>query len=388
MRIGPQKPTLTAIKYSTIDVLIVNMSLIFSEITSFLRTKASLGTAISYLNKWGCCARCVLRFVGVKDADVFRMNDVASLRAWLTETAQENFEADCKTNFVDCSRINGAIEELKSRSSVDDVTDSRKTGVELARNTHSETSTSFVGKTVCTTCLGILQERYCCSAFTDEIALAASEQQFEHHSFLCSVSVPVCMLLREYGTLLALCHVMPSAFADISQDSITPVKDVWKWVNGPRLASALKSPFDQKSPFEIVISFLYEQNDKECKFLYGLQPCIFRKRKKNQRQLQSIDVFNRANVSRAIHESSREAFRRAYKCPPTRPSSEVNVSPVTCQHAAIYVAGRYRHLHFYVTLIFIIFVVYLCIFMTLISKRIMLEVIENFWSAMSCTRCY
>jgi len=310
------------------------MSLIFTEITTFVRTKENLSTAVRHLNNWGCCARCILRFVGVKNADVFRMNDVASLTTWVTETsAQENLQNSCKKSAVDYSSMNAVVDELDPERSADVVS-------ELALNINSETSTSCVEETVCTTCLGILQERYCCSAFTDDIARAVCEQQFEYDSFLCSVSIPVCMLLREYGMLLALCHIMPSVFADISRDNITPVKDVWKWVNGPRLASALKFPFDQKSPFEIVISFTYAQNDSECKFLYGLQPYIFRKRKKNQKQLRNVDEFNRTNVSRAIHESYREAFRCAYKCPPSRPSAEVAVSPIMCQHGAICVAGR------------------------------------------------
>ena len=331
------------------------MSLICTEITTFMRTEESLGTAVGHLVNWGCCARCILRFVGVKDADVFRMNDVASLRTWVTETsAKQNSEDACQKTVVDCSSVNGVVDELELGRGVDVVTGLCRTSVELARNTNSETSASRVEQTICTTCLGILQEQYCCSAFTDDIARAVCEQQFEYNSFLCSVSIPVCMLLREHGTFLALCHLMPSVFDDILQDTITPVKDVWKWVNGPRLASALDCPFDQKSQFEIVISFTYAQNDNECKFLYGLQPSIFRRRKKNQKQLQSIDVFNRANVSRAIDESSREAFRCAYKCPPTQPSTEVTVSPVTCQHAAIYVAGRYGCVHF-CNLLFVIF---------------------------------
>jgi len=320
------------------------MSLIFSEIATFVQTKETLSTAINYLNTWGCCARCTLRFVGAKDADVFRMNDTDLFRQWVAATsAHESSGDDSKKTAVDCSSINGVVDELELGDSAVIVPVSRKIDAELVQSKKSETFVPSDEEIICSVCLGILQERYCCKAFTDEIAQAVCEQQFEYDSFLCSVSIPVAMLLREYSTLLALCHVMPSVFADIQRDNITPVKDVWKWVNGPRLASALKTPFDQKSPFEIVISFTYTQNDKECRFLYGLQPNIFKKRKKNQ-QSQGTDVFNRANVSRAIDESSREAFRCAYKCPPTRPSAEVTVSPVMCQHAALYVAGRYIHL--------------------------------------------
>jgi len=320
------------------------MSLNFSEITTFVQTKEILSTAVNDLNRWGCCARCILRFLGVNDVDVYRVNDAASLRAWVAETsARENLEEAGKKEIVDCSGVNGVVDLSQSGWDPDISADSHKTDVELKRSTESEILFSCVEDSVCTTCLGILQERYCCPAFTDDIAHTVRQQQFEYDNFLCSISVPVSMLLREYGTLLALRHLIPSAFGDVSRDSITPIKDVWKWVNGPHLASALKCPFDQKSPFEVVISFIYAPDESECKFLYGLQPHIFRKRKKNQKQSQSVDVFNRANVSRAINECSREAYRRAYKCPPTRPTSGVTVSPISCQHAAIYIAGRYMH---------------------------------------------
>jgi len=326
------------------------MSLIFNEISPLLRTKESLSTVVSHLNQWGCCVRCMLRFIGVKDANVFRTNDIASLKAWLTGISTPE-DADTKKektkNPADISSINGVTDDLVSQQGYDVISDQHQLCGEVTRNIESENLASSGKQTVCTTCLGILQEHYCCTVFTDEIARAVCEQEFEFDSFLCSVSIPVCMLLREHGTLLALDRLMPSVYADIQRDSITPVKDVWKWVNGPCLASALKIPFDQKSPFEIVISFYYAQNDDECSFLYGLQPSIFKKRKKNQRQSQTtVDVFNRANVSRAIKESSEEQFCCAYKCPPTRPSIEVTVSPVVCQHASLYVAGRYTCLRF------------------------------------------
>jgi len=322
------------------------MSFVFTEITTFMRTQENLSTAIQHLNNWGCCARCILRFVGVKDANVFRMNDVASLRAWVTETSTLVNSGDiCSQNTVVCSSVNGIVQNLELGLNAGVVSDSHKMDFET-RNASSESSQSCVEETICTTCLGILQERYCCSEFMNDIAGAVSEQDFEYSNFLCSISVPVCLVLREYGTLLALRHLMPSVFTDILRDCITPVKDVWKWVNGPKLASVLKFPFDQRSPFEIVISFTYDYNDSECKFLYGLQPNIFRKRKKNQKQMQGVSEFNHASVSRAVNESSHEAFRCAYKCPPSRPSVEVTLCPVTCQHAAIYVAGRYRHLQF------------------------------------------
>jgi len=325
------------------------MSSIFTEITTFVQTKDSLSKVVRHLDKWGCCARCILRFVGVKDADVFRTNDAASLSAWVMATSAEEDSDDAgKKTVVDLSTVNGTVAESElAKSSRDVVTSSCETDAELPRSTVPETvKPSCVKPTVCTACLGILQEHFCCAAFTDSIGHAVGEQQFEYNTFLCSISLPVSLLLREYGIFLALHHVMSSIFADIQRDSITPVKDVWKWVNGPRLASALKTPFDQKSPFEIVISFTFAQNDDECRFLYGLQPHIFRKRKKNQKRSQSVDVFNRANVLRSINECSREAFRCAYKCPPNRPSTEVAVSPIVCQHAALYIAGRYTQLTF------------------------------------------
>lgn len=323
------------------------MSIIFTEVNTFVRTEETLSAVVSHLREWGCCVRCILRFIGVRDADVFRMKYTGSLCEWLKlASAPEDIKGVSSISGseagIDLAVINGVVSESQSYN----VTESCKMDSKVTDDKYSETSPSSVKQTVCVTCLGILQERYCSSEFIDSIARAVYEQEYEYDSFLCSVSVPVCMMLREYGTFLGLCHLMPSIFSDVHRDSITPVKDVWKWVNGPRLASSLKSPFDQKSPFEVIISFTYEQNDDECRFLYRLQPSIFRKRKKNQKQLLNADVFNRANVARAINESSREAFRCAYKCPPTRPSAAVTVTPVMCQHAAVYIAGRYTHFKF------------------------------------------
>ena len=147
----------------------------------------------------------------------------------------------------------------------------------------------------------------------------------------------MCLAAREYAVRLSLAQLVPSEF-NIEQKTVAAsVKDVWKWINGPALATLLGVAFDQKSSFEILLTFAYDDDLDECRFLSKLYPDIFRRRKKNKN---TLGVFNRSNVSRAIESTKPEVFRQYFQCPPTRPSSFATVVPISCQHAAVYIAGR------------------------------------------------
>jgi tRNA pseudouridine synthase 10 len=139
--------------------------------------------------------------------------------------------------------------------------------------------------------------------------------------------------------LVGTFELLPTANADGHRDGVASVKDVWKWINGPYLVTALHAPFDQKSSFEVVLSFVYSRNDDECGFLFKLFPNVFQRRKRNRH---GWEVFNRSNVARAISDTSAAVFRRHFSCPPSRPSMAVTVSPISCQHSALYIGGRYN----------------------------------------------
>jgi len=304
------------------------MSLLNDEISICIGEGSCLSSVVQSLKKWGCCVRCIFRFLGVKSADVFRTYDLAALTVCaedlITGSGANNRNCEETDNldvhgitFVDVIK-NGNAEPNDAQSVVD------------MKVTKDETK-------ACACCFGVLQDMYCQPDFVKQISKAVLEQDYEFKNFLCSVSLPVCMVLREHAIWLALDELVPGGFADAEKNGIASVKDVWKWINGPLLASSLGVPFDQKSHFEVLLTFIYANNDKECSFLYSLYPNVFQRRKQNKH---GWEVFNRSNVARAIENTKPDIFRRQFKCPPTCPLSCAAVSPITCQHGALYIAGR------------------------------------------------
>ena len=192
---------------------------------------------------------------------------------------------------------------------------------------------------ICVSCLGILQEQYCKRGFMDEILSVVRKQDFEFSAFLCSISTPVCLLLREHAVWLTLSTAMPLIFTGGRKDDIVPIKDIWKWVNGPTLAMVLEVPFDLRSTFEVLLTFVHPVNMSECDFLYDLYPNTFHRRKNTR---QGFEVFNRTNVTKAIEDVTDNRFRKLYRCPPRPLAVPCDCDPITCLREAIYIAGRYN----------------------------------------------
>lgn len=304
------------------------MSLLNDEVSVRFSDGEQLKTLVSSLLQWGCCVRCIIRFLGVKSADVYRTYDLSALVSWAKEVC-------CSSEPV-VARINGGS-QLDAATDTE-VNDDRNRNCELDKSVASKEQNNTISEdNPCICCFGVLQDKYCHPLFVKGIAEAVAKQDYEFRTFLCSVSLPVCLEPREHALWLALAELCPGEFVDSEKNAIASVKDVWKWINGPLLASALGVPFDQKSLFEVILSFDYPKNEEECSFLSKLYPDVFRRRKQNHR---GLEVFNRSNVARAIDNTKADTFRRHFRCPPSRPQMYAATCPITCQQASLYIAGR------------------------------------------------
>lgn len=288
------------------------MNSIFDEVKLLTFDEETASRAIVRLRECGCCTRCILRFLCVKEASPYRMVD--------SRTTIEQLMG--LQDLVEIS--NEQPKESTDGAWVDEVR------VGLDKNTESG---------LCIACLGVLQEQYCKQIFLEEIREVVSKQDFEYRTFFCSLSLPVCLLLREHSLWVVLNELQPSIFDEDFRNKIIPVKDVWKWVNGAQLANILGVPFDQKSTFAISLTFVHPSTEHECSFLYNLCPNVFQKRKHNRH---GWEVFNRANVLKAIQNTTVQKFKNVYHCPPRKLSSPCDCDPIKCLREAVYVAGRYN----------------------------------------------
>ncbi|XP_063426477.1 tRNA pseudouridine synthase Pus10-like isoform X2 [Mytilus trossulus] len=241
------------------------------------------------LREIGCCPRCILRYIGERQGDVYRL------------TTQE---------------IEKMVESILKKENV------------------------FPLTTPCPVCLGILQA-YIDEEFLQKIKNAVEKDDYEFKTFICSLTIPVCILVREHSVLIHLQDKFKDEYEIMTLPDFVSIKEAWKLRCGPLLSNLINVPFDQKSMFDIAVLFNYERSDKECSFLSDEKPDIFIKRKsKNFRNLD--ETFTRNNVIKALDSMSEDLFKRLYKTPPSPPKSSCNFLDIKCSHEPVFVAGRYN----------------------------------------------
>ncbi|KAK3581423.1 hypothetical protein CHS0354_016285 [Potamilus streckersoni] len=272
------------------------------EMHVFCHNETTLGEITTTLVRAGSCLLCILRHLGVRSPHFY-------CRPW------KDIEA-----YV-LSLLPSTVKEKESTES----------------NTHPF---AIVNKP-CTLCLGILQE-HSTKEFFEKIKEQGDKEDFQYSSFIASLTVPVCAILRQHSMLLFLKDTHKSVYEDKEDTDIPSIKDVWKWRNGPVLGQVLGASFDQKSQFDILLNFLYPESDRECGFLLDLKPDIFKKRKISKKSKKfGWETFTRANVNKVLTTIPDNVFRSKFQCPPPVPAKLCSCNISIC-HDALYVAGRYN----------------------------------------------
>ncbi|XP_060069960.1 tRNA pseudouridine synthase Pus10-like [Ylistrum balloti] len=278
------------------------MDATMEQIESFANDDNTTADIISCLEKCGCCPRCIFRFLGEKNASSFKCYP---------------------------GSITEVLSDMKKKSST-------QTETEASDKTDIDFSLSD-GQT-CPACLGILQQ-YLDKPFLTKIRDFVTEADYEYKSFLCSLTVPVCVLIRERAVLVYLRDKFKSVYESVTESDIARVKDVWKWTAGPLLGDSLGVPFDQKSNFDIAIMFNYPRTFKECEIFLDYQPEVFKRRKFKRGQ---GELFNRVNVAKALKDMSDKELRTAFQVPPTIPKVLCECEAIHCTREPLYIAGRYN----------------------------------------------
>lgn len=270
------------------------------QMASFADEDSTTADIITCLEQCGCCPRCIFRFLGEKNPSSFKCYPEA---------------------------IKEALNDMKKRSIVKPES-CDNTDVDMSRGDGQP----------CPACLGILQQ-YLDKPFLTKIKDYVTDAEYEFKSFLCSLTVPVCVLIRERSVLVHLREKFKAVYESVTESDIPRVKDVWKWTAGPLLGDSLGVPFDQKSNFDIAITFNYPKTFKECEIFLDFQPEVFKRRKFKRGQ---GELFNRANVGKALKDMTDQKLRRVFQTPPTIPKVACECESITCTREPLYIAGRYN----------------------------------------------
>ncbi|XP_052769786.1 tRNA pseudouridine synthase Pus10-like isoform X2 [Mya arenaria] len=303
----------------------------------FTSEKALLGEIANELSSCGCCSRCTMRYLGDKDMHTYRGNykDMAEMVQDIRgKSSVEQPDIDKNGKTVDTSETTNKC-DIDSQKSV---SNSTNTPMETDDSSNCKTDSAFElngNGEDCDTADGSKSNTQSHSSNTSSacvICLGILEQ-FAEEKFL-----------NKRAILLHLKEKFRTVYGDKTDMDIAPIKDVWKWRNGPLLTDLLGAPFSPKSMFDITMTFDYTESNKECTFLLS-SSCseMFVKRKHDRRFRKKLaqSLYTRANVGKALDKLSDDEFRKSYQCPPLAPKAAISCD-IKCQNENVFVAGRYN----------------------------------------------
>lgn len=197
---------------------------------------------------------------------------------------------------------------------------------------------------ICVACLGIL-EKANESAFIDKIQSAVKSSGHQFDSFVLAVSVSHSLTLRQHSLSIFLQEKFSSAFSRKELDEIPRVKDVFKWVLGPKLEERLQVNYKPLSPFKISLDFTHKDAEREVEFLNDSPKSRLRQRRKRHKTENNPEEgkLSSSSVNKALAElTTVDLLKRVTDCPPKSAQSPIELSQITCGHDSIYIAGRYN----------------------------------------------
>eukprot|EP00117_Sycon_ciliatum_P026693 scpid47608/ scgid3672/ Putative tRNA pseudouridine synthase Pus10; Coiled-coil domain-containing protein 139; tRNA pseudouridine 55 synthase; tRNA pseudouridylate synthase; tRNA-uridine isomerase len=198
-----------------------------------------------------------------------------------------------------------------------------------AESTHISSASS----SICSSCLGVLQDSWL-ENMVGQVHSQVVKDGYQFSSFTFSVFFPLASLVRERALVAAIADEFKT------EDGVPQVKEVLKWVASPQLQKHLGVGFSLNSPFQIVIAVEHPESEQLVSVLADKCPKYFPGLARSRAKTTAAAV-NVTSVTKALQAASDEDVKSWYTCPLAQPTAHATLSPVSCQHGSIYIAGRY-----------------------------------------------
>eukprot|EP00249_Psilotum_nudum_P009438 c21938_g1_i1 orf=56-1765(+) len=302
----------------------------------------------------GVCPRCILRFLGVREA----VYSATSLNHSFLYVLENSKAVDVKECDVTGMAIAHSEEHVREHSSV-------------------QTSQTYLYQgctsNPCVVCLGILhtlgdfdKTDYSVGSMEDRgnrISTAScivEAIQTEGHlfdTFSLEVTIPGAVFVRETALWLYLRQKYASPIwfeGGFVNSNVVSLKEALKWSTTDLLERILGAKFDTGSSFRIVLLYRHTEASTEPNFL-GSTASGGNKRKwhgsnrnGNNPGLNRVDSIRSlcdsngslAAIQRALASMSSESFQQQYPCPPVKLHALCEIV-AGCYRSSIYIGGRY-----------------------------------------------
>ncbi|XP_040207074.1 tRNA pseudouridine synthase Pus10 [Rana temporaria] len=273
-------------------------------------------TVAEILFSSGTCPRCVLRLCCVGFPTPYRLpykDLMEELRKFLTPGDEGEADGD------------KAPPNKKAR-----LDDSDGCPAEEAQSAE----TSGAPKT-CNLCLGILQH-LSDAEFVKKTFHKVQSAGYEFKDFVFSVSLPAQLLVREHCAWLQAQQEMRKYDRVLDKGDIIQLKEAYKWIIHPLISDELGVQAVGKSAFEVGVVFCHQETDEDCNFLATVCKDCFKPAKNKH------SIFTRMAVVKALEKIKENDFSRHLPWPPSSPKTTCEVVDMQCNHASVFVAGRYN----------------------------------------------
>lgn len=271
---------------------------------------------VKFCKEVGCCDICCLRYLGLKNPATYE-----NYKEYILKYTESGVEVE-----------NNSEEQQITSNSVDNIN-----GNTDVNGCDDEPPKKKKKISICVSCLGILQEENWSECF-NMVKETLEKKRYECSTFACALSAPIATLLRDKAIILHL----SDAFKDYKEDTLTPLKEAWKWTFGVKLAEQIGMTLDSGaiSPLLITLNMEYPDEPQELEILKKLSPSLFQERQKQRRRF-TVE-FTRPSVEQAMDKISLEQLKGVDKWNKI-PSVDIEAKCVSamCVHAPSYLGGRY-----------------------------------------------
>lgn len=187
----------------------------------------------------------------------------------------------------------------------------------------------------CNLCLGILQH-HCSKEFVKKIFHKVQSAGYQFQDFVFPVSLPAQLSVREHSAWLQAQQEMRKQDRLLEKTDIIQLKEAYKWIIHPMISEELGVQAVSKSLFEVGVVFCHQDTDEDCHFLATVCKDCFKPGKNKQ------SVFTRMAVVKALDKIKDNDFCIHFPWPPSSPKTTCQVVDIQCNHASVFVAGRYN----------------------------------------------
>jgi len=193
----------------------------------------------------------------------------------------------------------------------------------------------------CSVCLGTLQHFYMSNRL-DQVVADIKDSGYDATKFSLSLSLPICLSLRQHSLWLHLKDRLPIAcLAGLTQRDIVPIKQVWKYVFPDLVASKVDLDHLTGDVTDFFVELVVDWSDdrKELDSMVNICREEYATRAKNV-NVYNMGVFSRQGVEKSLESVNKEQFANHYPLPPSIPSETFALS-VKMFRNSVFLGGRY-----------------------------------------------